>query len=90
MTKAKKQTMSDKIFDQLMFKENQILDKTYDLIQALKLSEMYTKKQPKMIGSKLIDEIDNLLFERHELSCAHSTVDEIEREEKWHNTKMIR
>tara|TARA_R110000822_G_scaffold26569_1_gene79946 strand:+ start:246 stop:494 length:249 start_codon:yes stop_codon:yes gene_type:complete len=82
MSKVEKQKMSDKIFDQLMFKENQILDKTNDLIEALKLSEMYSKEQPRMIGSKLIDEIDNLLFERHELSCAHSKVDEIEREEK--------
>ena len=73
----KKQKLSDEIFDKLMEKEDKIMDKTYDLMRIL-LSQ---RKLPGPIHIKA-HEIDNLLCERHELSCSYSTVSDMEKNKK--------
>ena len=74
---SKTKTISDKIFEEQMNQEEQIFDKTFDLIKALK---MFTGKANKQF--KLIHEIDDLLFQRHESMCAHSVVDRLEQNKK--------
>ena len=74
---TKKQKLSDEIFDKLMSKEDEIFDKIWDLTGVL-LSQ---RKLPGPIHIKA-HEIDDLLFDRHELSCAHSVVDNMEKNKK--------
>ena len=73
----KKQKLSDEIFDKLMENDDKIFDKTFDLVKIL-LSQ---KKLKDDIHIKA-HEIDDLLFDRHELSCAHSVVDNMEKDKK--------
>ena len=69
--------MSDKIFDKLMSKEDELMDKTYDLIRIL----LQGKKMRNDIHIRA-KEIDDILFDRHELSCSYSTVSDMEKKEK--------
>jgi len=63
MTKIIK--MSDKVFDYQMQVEEQIFNKTSELVETL----LKGKKMRNDINLKL-EEIDNLLFERHQCLCA--------------------
>jgi hypothetical protein len=74
---SKTKTISDKIFEEQMNQEEQIFDKVYDLIKALKEDKISNWKV-KGNQHKLIHELDNLLFQRHESMCAHSVVDRLE------------
>ena len=76
---TKKQKLSDEIFDKLMSKENEIFDKIWDLTGVLLSSRKLLSPGPIHIKAH---EIDNLLYERHELSCSYSIVSDMEKNKK--------
>ena len=71
MTKIIK--MSDKVFDYQMQVEEEIFDKTYELVKIL--LEGPTRRVD--IRPKL-EKIDNLLFERHQCLCASCITEKLE------------
>ena len=82
---TKKQKLSDEMFDKLMEKEDKIMDKTYDLMRILLSNDYWNENGVKFIKNDIhikAHEIDDLLFDRHELSCAHSVVDNMEKDKK--------
>jgi len=82
---TKKQKLSDEMFDKLMEKEDKIMDKTYDLMRILLSNDYWNENGVKFIKNDIhikAHEIDDLLFDRHELSCAHSIVDNMEKNKK--------
>ena len=73
------------MFDKLMEKEDKIMDKTYDLMRILLSNDYWNENGVKFIKNDIhikAHEIDDLLFDRHELSCAHSIVDNMEKNKK--------
>ena len=80
---TKKQKLSDEIFDKLMEKEDKIMDKTYDLMRILLSQKNFTSNNFAKNDIHIkAHEIDDLLFERHELSCSYSTVSDMEKNKK--------
>ena len=66
-----------------MSKEDEIFDKIWDLTGVLLSQKNFTSNNFAKNDIHIkAHEIDDLLFERHELSCSYSTVSDMEKNKK--------
>jgi len=80
MTKTKKESMSDRIFEKSIELDFKILDKAAQLVEALKKHKISSWKT-KNNESTLIIELDLLLDEKYQHFAALEVVEEIEKKE---------